>query len=145
MKFFSKAKTIILQIFNDKNHLLESHKKLTQEKNNYEELIKIKTKELEEIKEITNEKKNMKNEAKKIENTNKLLKDIFQQTNKKVKYGDYPLIDKINSIYETCQLFQLNIKRNTILERKKKDSHPLIAEMIVKLKFIILTVDSIIL
>ena len=134
-----------LQIFNDKNHLLESHKKLTQEKNNYEQLIKIKTKELEEIKEITNEKKNMKIEAKKIENTNKLLKDIFQQTNKKVKYGDYPLIDKINSIYETCQLFQLNIKRNTILERKKKDSHPLIAEMIVKLKFIILTVDSIIL
>ena len=134
-----------LQIFNDKNHLLESHKKLTQEKNNYEQLIKIKTKELEEIKEITNEKKNMKNEAKKIENTNKLLKDIFQQTNKKVKYGDYPLIDKINSIYESCQLFQLNIKRNTILERKKKDSHPLIAEMIVKLKFIILTVDSIIL
>ena len=134
-----------LQIFNDKNHLLESHKKLTQEKNNYEQLIKIKTKELEEIKEITNEKKNMKIEAKKIENTNKLLKDIFQQTNKKVKYGDYPLIDKINSIYETCQLFQLNIKRNTIFERKKKDSHPLIAEMIVKLKFIILTVDSIIL
>jgi hypothetical protein len=134
-----------LQIFNDKNHLLESHKKLTQEKNNYEQLIKIKSKELEEIKEITNEKKNMKNEAKKIENTNKLLKDIFQQTNKKVKYGDYPLIDKINSIYESCQLFQLNIKRNTILERKKKDSHPLIAEMIVKLKFIILTVDSIIL
>ena len=132
-----------LQIFNDKNKLLKYHAQLTKETNNYDQIIKIKIKELEEIKEITNDRKNIKNQVKKNENNDKLLMNIFQDKNKKYKYGNYPLLDKINSIYETCQIFQLNLKQNKNLERKIKDSHPLIAEMIIKLKFIIQIVDSI--
>ena len=134
---------IRLQIFNDKNYLQKHLNELIKEKNNFEQKIKTMSEELKEIKKKTNSWNNIKIETKKNQEENEALMNIYNDANEKIKYEKYPLFHKINSLYETCKLFQLNQKQNKILEMKMKDSHPLIAEMIFKLKYITQITDDI--
>ena len=131
------------QIFNEKSWLLKHQSELINEKNNYEKIIKLKGIELEEIKEINNEKKLAKIDAKQNQKGDNLFMNLLNEKNKRIKYENYPLYIKINSLFETCKIFQLNIKENKDIDKKKKDSHPLIADMLYKLTFITRIIDSI--
>ena len=131
------------QIFSEKSWLLKHQSELINEKNNYEKIIKMKGIELEEIKEINNEKKLAKIDAKQNQKGDNLFMNLLNEKNKRIKYENYPLYIKINSLFETCKIFQLNIKENKDIDKKKKDSHPLIADMLYKLTFITRIIDSI--
>ena len=131
------------QIFSEKSWLLKHQSELINEKNNYEKIIKMKGIELEEIKEINNEKNLAKIDAKQNQKGDNLFMNLLNEKNKRIKYENYPLYIKINSLFETCKIFQLNIKENKDIDKKKKDSHPLIADILYKLTFITRIIDSI--
>lgn len=134
-----------IQIFNEKNHLLKYKNQLEQEKNNYEKILIQKGTELVEIKEISNINNSTKIDIKQNKNDDSFLMNIFKFKNKKIRYDNYPLIYKINSIYENCKVIQLSKKQYNFFDRKASYSHPLIEEILHKLKYITKVTDTILL
>ena len=131
------------QIFSDRNNLLKYQEQLTRGQINNEKITKTKIQELELIKEMINEQKKEKMGIKQNQKTNKLLMTIFQEPNKKFRYYDYPLLNKINESYEMCNLFQIDIKFDKRSMRKIEYSSSLSLEIMFKLKYISQVLDSV--
>jgi len=73
----------------------------------------------------------------------KLLFSIFKDTNKKMKFETYPLFVKINSLYEKCSQIPLDLEYNFGHETKNSNSHPILLEMLFKLKYATIVADKI--
>ena len=129
------------QVYSDRNNLLKYQEELSSSQINYEKILKTKNEELEIIKEMNNNQKKEKMGIKQNQKTDKLLMIMFQEPNKKIGYNNYPLLNKINELYEMCNVFQLKLDKRRM--RKMNDSHPSTAEMIFKLKYITQVLDNI--
>ena len=128
------------QIFTDRNILSKYQNDLEMNKINYEKNIEIKKKELDQIKELNNSHNIEKINVKLYQKKSKSLKILSLDMNKKINIYDYPLIYKIESIYEKCKFLNLEIKIDL---GEEKDSTPLAIDLLYKLKYITKTINII--
>ena len=131
-----------LQIFNNKNTLIKYQNKLAKENFNFERIMNSKNKQLEEVKEINNIKNTTRFDAKEI---SKDEKSFFKNLSKRSKYNNNPLVIKINSIYKTSKLSQIDIKIDKNRLFKNNIGDPLIIELLYQLKYVTQVVDKIVL
>ena len=130
------------QIFKDKSYLRKNQKNIIKYQISYENLIKEKESQVEKLKIITNAKIIEKNQMQNLTD-DKLLFSIFKDTNKKMKFETYPLFVKINSLYEKCSQIPLDLEYNFGHETKNSNSHPILLEMLFKLKYATIVADKI--
>ena len=130
------------QIFKDKSYLRKNQKNIIKYQLSYENLIKEKESQVEKLKIITNAKIIEKNQMQNLTD-DKLLFSIFKDTNKKMKFETYPLFVKINSLYEKCSQIPLDLEYNFGHETKNSNSHPILLEMLFKLKYATIVADKI--
>ena len=130
------------QIFKDKSYLRKNQKNIIKYQISYENLIKEKESQVDKLKIITNAKIIEKNQMQNLTD-DKLLFSIFKDTNKKMKFETYPLFVKINSLYEKCSQIPLDLEYNFGHETKNSNSHPILLEMLFKLKYATIVADKI--
>ena len=130
------------QIFKDKSYLRKNQKNIIKYQISYENLIKEKENQVDKLKIITNAKIIEKNQMQNLTD-DKLLFSIFKDTNKKMKFETYPLFVKINSLYEKCSQIPLDLEYNFGHETKNSNSHPILLEMLFKLKYATIVADKI--
>ena len=125
-----------LQIFSYKNTLLKYQDNYKKNKLNYEKSIKIRLKQLEQIKELNNAHNIKKIGVKLYQKNSKALNVLSLDLNKKINIYDYPLLYKVDTIYEKCK--ELNLEINLDIKTFEKENYntPMALDILYKLKYI---------
>ena len=132
-----------IQIFSYRNILSKYQNDLEMNKINYEKNIEIKDKELEQIKELNDSHNIEKIGVKQYQKKSKSLKILSLDMNKKINIYDYPLIYKIDSIYEKCKFLNLEINIDIKSFGDEKERTPLALDLLYKMKYITQTINII--
>ena len=126
----------------DKNYLIKNQKHSSKYQINYEKLINEKKIEVDNLKILANSKIIEKNKLQNLSD-DKSLFSIFKDTNVKVKFENYPLFMKINSLYEKCSEIPMDMDYNNFQKIKNSDSHPILIEMLFKIKYVTMIANKI--
>ena len=132
-----------LQIFSYRNTLLKYQDDYEKNKLNYDKAIKIRLKQLEQVKELNNAHNIEKKGVKLYQKNSKALKVLSLDLNKKINIYDYPLLYKVDSIYEKCKDLNLEINLDIKTFGKENDNTPMALDILYKLKYITQTTNII--